>query len=119
MRQEFWKDIRTGDVIYMYGDTELEIRKSKIKVIRDRSEKTGSFIIDINYEKHPIVYVFMNDFEKDGFVMTWNYDTAELVYISNDYAELVSHYKDTMRKKIDSQKALLKKYESFLEKYGY
>ena len=117
MRQEFWKDIRAGDVIYMYGDTELEIRKAKIKAIRDRSEKTGSFIMDMNCEKHPTVYVFMNDFNNDGSVMTWDYDTAELVYISNDYAELVSHYKENLQKKIDSQKTLLKNYECLLVKY--
>ena len=117
MRQEFWKDIRIGDVIYMYGDSGLEIRKAKVKAIKDRSEKTGSFIMDMYCENHSTIYVFMNDFEKDGFVMTWDYDTAELIYISNDYAELVSHYKETMRKKIDSQKTLLKNYECLLEKY--
>lgn len=117
MRQEFWKDIRTGDVIYMYGDSRLNIYAATVKDVRNRSETTGSFIIDTDRREHPTVYVFMNDFDKDGFVMTWDYDTLERVYVSNNYAEMVSHYKETLRKKIDSQKALLKKYENLLEKY--
>jgi hypothetical protein len=117
MRQEFWKDIRAGDVIYMYGDNGLEIHEATVKAIRDKSETTGSFIMDTDSQEHPTVFVFMNDFEKDGSVRTWDYDTSEQVHISNNYAELVSHYKETLRKKIDSQKALLKNYECLLEKY--
>ena len=74
--------------------------------------------MDVKCEKHPTVYVFMNDFNNDGSVMTWDYDTAELVYISNEYAELVFHYKETLQKKIDSQKGILKHYEELLNKYA-
>lgn len=117
MKQEFWKDIRAGDVIYMYGDSDLEIHKAMAKSIRDKSETTGSFIMETDSEEHPSVFVSMIGFENKGSVMTCDYDTSERIHISNDYAELVSHYKDTLRKKIDSQKALLKHYECLLEKY--
>lgn len=117
MRQEFWKDIATGDTIYMYGDDDVEINKTKVKAIRLKSEITGSFIIDTDSEEHPTVYVFMNNFENDGSVTTWDYDTSERVHISNDYAELVKHYKGTIKQKIDKQKALLKYYKCLLEKY--
>lgn len=117
MRQEFWKDIRAGDVIYMYGEDGLEIYKTKVKAIRNKSEITGSFIMDTDREENPSVFVFMNNFEKDGSVITWDYDTSEQIHISNDYAELVKHYKGTIKKKIDKQKALLKYYKCLLEKY--
>lgn len=117
MRQEFWKDIKAGDVIYMYGDSDLEIHKARVKTIKSKSKTTGSFLMDTDSQEHPTVFVFMDDFEKDGSVSTWNCDTSERVHISNNYAELVKHYKGTIKKEIDKQKALLKYYKCLLEKY--
>ena len=65
-----------------------------ITSIKDVSETTDSFIMATDSETHPEVFVFMNDFEKRGSPLTWDYNTNDPVYISDNYDELAFHYKE-------------------------
>ena len=117
MRQEFWKDVQAGDALFIYS-AHYDIHKMTVTSIKDVSEVTGSFVMVTDSKSHPEIFVFMNDFEKHGSPLTWDYNTNNFVYISDNYDELASHYKENIITEMERHKGILRHYEELLERYG-
>jgi len=116
MKYEFWKNIKTGDKLYFYDTDTWEINHFYIKDIKDRSDYSGSFILETTCDKHHYIYVYFTNFLNEFSVSTWNHSTNKQIYISNNRHELVNHYRNKLQRKVNDLENEIIYYQDLLDK---
>ena len=114
MKYEFWKDIKVGDLLYYYDTDNFNIGHFYIKDIKEKSAKTGSFILETDCDKHKLIYVLFANFLINGHVSTWNHTTCKELFININKHELYNQREDELKKKINQLQSNLDHYKNLL-----
>jgi len=116
MKYDFWANVKTGDSLYYYDTNNWKPGIFEVLKIKDKSDYSGSFILETTCNEHHYIYVHIANYLRDGYVGTWNHSTCQQIFISNNRYELINHLKYDLQKKVNEFKNKAEYYQDLLNK---
>jgi len=116
MKYDFWANVKTGDSLYYYDTNNWKPGIFEVLKIKDKSDYSGSFILETTCNEHHYIYVHIANYLRDGYVDTWNHSTCQQIFISNNRYELINHLKYDLLKKVNEFKNKVEYYQDLLNR---
>jgi len=116
MKYDFWRNVKEGDILFYYDTDNWKPGIFEVLKIKDKSDYSGSFILETTCKEHYNIYVNIASFLMDGLVNTWDHSTCKQVFISNNRYELIDDLKYNLQKKVNELKNRVEYYQDLLNK---